>query len=78
MPGKRRENKYHFAGWIFFVLCAFLFLFSAVRDGHGVLALASLVFLLGCVLFLVPLVIPHRKTVEAGEYENNDPPAEGS
>lgn len=62
MPGKKRESRYHIAGWALFVLCAFLFLFSAVRDGDGVLALASLVFLLGCILFLVPLLFPPAKT----------------
>lgn len=61
------------AGWILFVLCAFLFLYSAVRDGDGILALASLVFLLGCILFLVPLVIPHKEATGAGEYKKDDP-----
>ena len=62
MAAKKRENRYHIAGWALFVLCAFLFLFSAVRDGDGVLALASLVFLLGCILFLIPLLFPPAKT----------------
>ncbi len=67
VPGRKRENRYHLAGWVLFLLCAALFLFSAVRDGDGILALASLVFLLGCVLFLIPLVSPHAKT---GKVEN--------
>ena len=67
MPGRKRETRYHFAGWILFLLCAALFLFSALRDGDGVLALASLVFFLGCVLFLIPLVFPHAKTGRVGK-----------
>ncbi len=62
MSGKKRETRYHLAGWISFVLCAALFLFSALRDGDRILALASLVFLFGCILFLIPLMFPHIET----------------
>jgi hypothetical protein len=78
MPGKKRESKYHMAGWILFVLCAFLFLYSAVRDGDGILALASLVFLFGCILFLVPLLFPHKEIAKASQCDNGNPPVEGS
>lgn len=64
MPARKRENRYHFAGWVLFLLCAALFLLSAVRDGNVIIAFASLVFLFGCVLFLIPLLFPHS---EAGE-----------
>ena len=58
--GESRESDavFHIAGWILFILCAALFLFSALRDGDGVLALASLIFLAACILFLVPLLRP--------------------
>ena len=78
MAAKKRENKYHLAGWILFVLCAFLFLYSAVRDGDGVLALASLVFLSGCILFLVPLLFPNKKAVAHSHHKKDNPPGEGS
>ena len=76
MPGRRRENRYHLAGWVLFLLCAALFLFSALRDGDGVLALASLVFLLGCVLFLIPLLFPHTETGRFRKEDDDDPNAE--
>lgn len=74
MAGREREVRYHFAGWVLFILCAILFLFSALRVGDGVLALASLIFLLGCVLFLIPLLFPHTEPGEVRrEDENNRP-----
>ena len=42
------------------MICALLFLYVAVREHDLVLALASLVFLCGCVAFLIPLLFPHR------------------
>lgn len=61
--GESRESDavFHIAGWILFILCAVLFFFSALRDGDGVLVLASLIFLAACILFLVPLLRPDRE-----------------
>ena len=73
MPGKKRETRYHFAGWVLFLLCAALFLFSALRDGDGVLAMASLVFLIGCVLFLIPLLFPHPETENENDRTQDRP-----
>jgi hypothetical protein len=58
MRSRKREAKYQISGWVLFILCAVLFLLSAFRDGDSLLALASLVFLSGCILFLIPLVFP--------------------
>lgn len=74
MPTRKRETRYHFAGWVLFILCAVLFLFSALRVGDDILALASLIFLLGCVFFLIPLLFPHSKPGEVRrEDEDNRP-----
>ncbi len=78
MPGKKRENRYHLAGWVLFLLCAALFFFSSIRDGDGVLALASFVFFLGCVLFLIPLLFPHKETEGIRKCDEDKPPDEGS
>ncbi len=48
--------RYQLAGWILFVVCAFLFIASSWRNGDTLALLGSLIFLLGCVVFLVPLV----------------------
>ncbi len=56
-----KDAPFHIAGWILFLICAFLFLYVAVRDSDVILALASLLFLAGCVLFLIPLLKKDRK-----------------
>jgi hypothetical protein len=45
-------------GWLLFLLCSLLFLAAAVRDRDLLIGVASLVFLVACVLFL--LAAPER------------------
>ena len=56
MNHQDRDAPFHLAGWILFLVCAFLFLYVSVRDSDLILALASLVFLGGCIAFLIPLL----------------------
>jgi hypothetical protein len=58
MNHQDKYASFHLTGWILFLICAFLFLYVAVRDSDLILALASLVFLAGCVAFLIPLLFP--------------------
>jgi hypothetical protein len=53
-----RDKTYHLAGWVLFLACALLFFCAALKDGDFILALASLVFLAGCIMFLIPLLFP--------------------
>lgn len=43
-----------FWGWILFLLCAVAFTAAGVRDGDVLLTLGSVLFLVACVLFLIP------------------------
>jgi uncharacterized membrane protein YtjA (UPF0391 family) len=53
---RSREMKFYLVGWILFLICAVLFIASSIRN-HDVLSLiASIIFLVGCVIFLIPLV----------------------
>ena len=61
MNHQDKDAPYHLLGWVLFLVCAFLFLYVAIRDSDVVLALASLVFLAGCVAFLIPLLKKDRK-----------------
>ncbi|MGA7271827.1 MAG: hypothetical protein WB239_12210 [Acidimicrobiia bacterium] len=47
MPGRHR------LGWTLFLASAGLFLVTGIRDGDLVLVIASIVFGVGCVLFLI-------------------------
>ena len=61
MNHQDKEAPFHLAGWVLFLICAFLFLYVAVRNGDIILAIASLVFLGGCIAFLIPLFKKDRK-----------------
>jgi uncharacterized membrane protein YhhN len=43
-------------GWVLFLVCAVLFTAAGLRDGDVLITVGSLVFLVACVLFLVPHV----------------------
>jgi len=52
-----RETKFHLWGWILFLLCAGFFIASSLLS-HNILSLAgSIIFLIACVIFIIPLVI---------------------
>jgi hypothetical protein len=72
MNHQNKEAPFHLVGWILFLACAFLFLYVAVRDSDVILALASLVFLAGCIAFLIPLLMKDRK--RAGLSSGDGPP----
>jgi len=64
MNHQDKDAPFHMAGWVLFLVCAFLFLYVAIRDSDLVLALASLVFLAGCIAFLIPLLKKDRKVTK--------------
>lgn len=43
-------------GWILFLVCALLFTAAGLRDGDVLITLGSVLFLVACVLFLVPFL----------------------
>ena len=50
-----KRSTFEIAGWIVFLLCACCFVITSIGSFWGMVG--SLLFLLGCVLFLVPFVI---------------------
>lgn len=62
------EQRLQFVGWILFLLCAPLFLISALINGDVWSASASVVFGVGVVLFLVAL----RPKKKSGKQEPHD------
>ena len=76
MDHQEKDAFFHLGGWILFLACAFLFLYVAMRDRDFVLALASLLFLAGCVAFLIPLLFrgPWNKIVT--EHDQDKPSME--
>ena len=58
---RNRERKFHLSGWILFMVCAGFFIASAIK-ADDILGLAgSIIFLGGCVVFIIPLVIKGKQ-----------------
>ncbi|MCJ7604768.1 MAG: hypothetical protein MUO19_01880 [Dehalococcoidales bacterium] len=55
--GKDLEKKCHLTGWILFVICAGFFIASAVKAQDFVMIAGSVIFLVGCMVFLVPFLV---------------------
>lgn len=55
------EDAYHLAGWLLFVVCALLFIASAVKNQDLLTLIGSLLFLAACVVFLIPLFANRSK-----------------
>lgn len=53
---KNRERKFHLWGWAIFLVCAGFFIAAAISSGSMLGLAGSLVFLVGCVIFIIPLV----------------------
>jgi len=76
MNDKDKDAGFHLAGWALFLLCAIVFLYAAVRDGDVILILASLLFLGGCIAFLIPLLFPAASIRQVGSREKDGSRAE--
>jgi len=51
-----QEIKYHLAGWILFVICAIFFLASSLKNHDTLTFIGSVIFLIACIIFLIPMV----------------------
>ncbi len=55
------EIKFHIWGWILFVICAVFYMASSI-ESRSMLSLAgSIVFLVACIVFMIPLVKKARE-----------------
>jgi len=51
-----KERRFQLYGWLLFVICSFFFIADSVASGSPLGIAGSCLFLLGCIVFLVPLV----------------------
>jgi len=54
--------KYQLAGWILFVICSIFFIASSLKNNDMVIFTGSIIFLIACIVFLIPLVKPGKKS----------------
>ncbi len=50
------EQKFNLSGWILFVGCAGFFIISAIKASDIWYLIGSIIFLGGCVVFIIPLI----------------------
>jgi len=58
-----KHRNFQIAGWILFILSALLFTWSTARAGDYIGLAASLLFLIACLVFLVPIFRPQSEEV---------------
>ncbi len=51
-----QENKQHLVGWALFVLCAIFFIASSIKNRDTLTLIGSILFLISCIVFIIPLV----------------------
>ena len=59
---KGQDFRYHLAGWILFVLCAIFFIASSLINRNVLTFFGSVIFLIACIVFLMPLVRTIKNT----------------
>jgi hypothetical protein len=51
-----RERKFQLWGWALFIFCALLYTASSLESGSVLGLMGSVVFLVACFVFLIPLL----------------------
>ncbi|MEB3211925.1 MAG: hypothetical protein VKL39_11250, partial [Leptolyngbyaceae bacterium] len=58
---KTDDRTYQIFGWILFIICAILYAIASFKSRDAIAFLASIVFLVACIVFLIPLLRPDHK-----------------
>ncbi len=62
---KGREAKFHLWGWLLFLVCAGFFIASNVLTGDLLGLAGSIIFLIACVIFLIPLLAKGKSSKDS-------------
>ncbi|MBI9084909.1 MAG: hypothetical protein JEZ11_15050 [Desulfobacterales bacterium] len=60
MSEPTRDRPYHITGWILFISCAVCYIVANIRSGDWLSLTGSVIFLLACVMFVIPLIGKNR------------------
>jgi len=58
---RNRERNFQLWGWILFIVCAGFFIASGVAGGDILGIVGSIIFLVACVVFIIPLVMKGKR-----------------
>lgn len=70
----RKAERYQLYGWILFVTCALLFIAESFINRQPLLFVGSIIFLLACLLFLVPLIDTLKNGKDRGKNSTRGKP----
>jgi len=56
-----QKIKWQIAGWILFILCAVFYITSGLKNNDVLTLIGSVIFLVACIVFVIPLVRSIKK-----------------
>jgi len=56
LNSRRNNKRFHLLGWLLFLVCAIFFIAQDLDTGNVMGLIGSVIFLLGCFAFIVPLL----------------------
>ncbi|MBT8350502.1 MAG: cytochrome oxidase subunit III [Deltaproteobacteria bacterium] len=59
-----QNNKFQLFGWTLFIICAIFFILSSLRNRDTLTFIGSVIFLVACIVFLIPLFMSNSKNGE--------------
>ena len=62
--GTKRNLKFELWGWILFIVCAGFFIASGIKNNDPLTLMGSIIFLIACLIFIIPLMTGGRKKNE--------------
>lgn len=67
----KSEARTQLFGWILFILCAIFFLASGINNQDALTIIGSVIFLIACIVFIIPLVA--AKPLPPKDKDTRDP-----
>jgi len=62
-----KNIKYQIIGWVHFIICAILFLASGLVNNDILTLMGSVIFLIACIVFLIPLFSEYKTATDIAE-----------
>ena len=66
----KRKDRYALAGWLLFILCAVFYLASGLKNHDPLAIIGSVLFLIACLVFIIPLFRPDKEKNAVREAEH--------
>ena len=71
---KGQDFKYQLVGWIIFIICAIFFIAASLKNHDALTFIGSVIFLIACIVFLIPLIKIKKKAKNATRLYNDKNP----